>query len=148
MVIMASPRADSISSPKKGDRAPSKAFAGGSTKKKAVGSPNLRPPPKYEMPEDWPEEGPIDLNKVSGSALAQTAVALLTGHRAVGRRNVLRATMASARRAHRRALTLLCGADSTTSRTPPPPWSGGTITPILPRPAARKSPSSRRFSAS
>ena len=67
MVIMASPRADSISSPKKGDRAPGKAVAGGSSKKKAVGSPNLSPPPKYEMPEDWPKEGPIDLHKVSVS---------------------------------------------------------------------------------
>ena len=60
---MASPRADSISSPQAKDRAASKGFAG-STKKKAVGSPNLRPPPKYEMPEDWPVEGPIDLNQV------------------------------------------------------------------------------------
>lgn len=73
MVIMESPRhADTISSPKKGDRAPSKA-SGGSTKKKAVGSPNLRPPPKYEMREDWPVEGPIDLNQVSTPPLRCSA---------------------------------------------------------------------------
>lgn len=69
MVIMASPRADSISSPKE---TAEQAFSKGkpaSTKKKAVGSPNLHPPPKYEMPEDWPAEGPIDLNQVRARGL-------------------------------------------------------------------------------
>jgi hypothetical protein len=64
MVIMASPRADSISSPKAATKA-GKTFP--SSKKPAVGSPNLTPPPKYEMQEDWPVDGAIDLGLVSAA---------------------------------------------------------------------------------
>ena len=67
MVIMASPRSDSISSPKKGGgwKQGGKLASG---KAPARGAPNLLPPPKYELREDWPVDGPIDMAQVRSRA--------------------------------------------------------------------------------
>lgn len=78
MAILASPRtADSVSTPRAG--AQGQKAAPKSTKKPAVGSPNVAPPPKYEMPEDWPVEGAIDLGLVRASTCH-----IIVLHRALG----------------------------------------------------------------
>ena len=80
MVIMASPRSDSISSPKKGGgwKQGGKLASG---KAPARGAPNLLPPPKYELREDWPVDGPIDMAQVrSCAALARSTTQQLVAH--------------------------------------------------------------------
>ena len=81
MVIMASPRSDSISSPKKGGgwKQGGKLASG---KAPARGAPNLLPPPKYELREDWPVDGPIDMAQVRSRAAppARSATQQLFAH--------------------------------------------------------------------
>jgi len=111
MVIMASPRSDSISSPKKGGgwKQGGKLASG---KAPARGAPNLLPPPKYELREDWPVDGPIDMAQVRSCAAPLPAPQPL---RLIAR--------------------LAC---STTCPTAPPRSSGGTTTRTSRRRAGRR----------